>query len=317
MRSADAGATILDIVLAPLSLWRPRTVDRGLLRCEPKRARPLVAAGAREDRRQSVFSIQFLYALADEALLVFDRGEARWSWDLDRIHAKGYTDNVVDLMVGEADPPARRDAEGAGAAGLPRQRRRDRDALRSSRRCRRSTSTTALWEAMRLELIELTPGAYAFIHDRVHEAAYALIPEDHRAATHLSIGRLLVAHMPPQRGGGDLRDRQPAEPGRRAHHRQDERERLAALNLIAGQRAKASAAYASALGYLVAGAALLPRFWEHRRELSFELELDRAECEFLTGAVAERRAAPRDAVAPRREHGRKGDRRVPAGWISM
>ena len=26
---------------------------------------------------------------------------ARWSWDLNRIHAKGYTDNVVDLMVGK------------------------------------------------------------------------------------------------------------------------------------------------------------------------------------------------------------------------
>ena len=47
------------------------------------------------------FAIQFLTALADEGLLRFDDGEARWSWDLNRINAKGYTDNVADLMVGK------------------------------------------------------------------------------------------------------------------------------------------------------------------------------------------------------------------------
>ena len=47
------------------------------------------------------FAIQFISSLAEEGLLAFDHGEGRWSWDLNRIHAKGYTDNVVDLMVGK------------------------------------------------------------------------------------------------------------------------------------------------------------------------------------------------------------------------
>jgi len=38
---------------------------------------------------------------AEEALLTFDHGSGRWSWDLSRIQAKGYTDNVVDLMIGK------------------------------------------------------------------------------------------------------------------------------------------------------------------------------------------------------------------------
>jgi len=64
----------------------------------------------------------------------------------------------------------------------------------------------------------------------------------------------------------------------------EEREQLAELNLIAGKRAKASSAYASALKYLVAGAALLvDGSWERRHDLIFPLELQRAECEFLTG----------------------------------
>jgi hypothetical protein len=47
------------------------------------------------------FVIQFLYALAEEGLLRFDHDAACWFWNLDRIPAKGYTDNVVDLTVGK------------------------------------------------------------------------------------------------------------------------------------------------------------------------------------------------------------------------
>src|SRR4029077_18945594 len=67
----------------------------------------------------------------------------------------------------------------------------------------------------------------------------------------------------------------------------DEREHVAQLNLIAGQRARASTAYTSALTYLATGAALLPAdAWECRYELAFALDLQRAECEFLTGDMA-------------------------------
>ena len=43
--------------------------------------------------------IQFFTALAEEGLLAFDPVAPAWQWDMDRIRAKGYTDNVVDLMV--------------------------------------------------------------------------------------------------------------------------------------------------------------------------------------------------------------------------
>ena len=67
-----------------------------------------------------------------------------------------------------------------------------------------------------------------------------------------------------------------------------EREQLAELNLLAGKRAKATTAYASALAYLTAGEALLPEdAWERRHELTFALALHRGECEFLTGALAQ------------------------------
>src|SRR5262249_29962658 len=66
----------------------------------------------------------------------------------------------------------------------------------------------------------------------------------------------------------------------------DERDQVAELNLIAGKRAKASAAYTSALTYFTAGAAMLPGdAWERRQELAFELGLHPADCEVSTGAL--------------------------------
>ena len=135
-------------------------------------------------------------------------------------------------------------------------------------------------------------GSYRFLHDRVQEAAYELIPEGERATAHLRIGRLLAAHMKPEAIGeyvfeiaGQL-NRCTA-----LITSAEEREQVAELNLIAGQRAKQSTAYASALTYLIAGRALLPEDpWERRHELTFALEFHRAECEFLTGALAEAEA---------------------------
>src|SRR5260221_1364365 len=152
-----------------------------------------------------------------------------------------------------------------------------------------------LWDAVRLELIEHLEGSYKFIHDRVQEAAYSLIPERLRAEAHLRIGRLLVAHTPAEKREDAIFEIvNQLNRGAALVTSRDEREQLAELNLIAGRRAKASTAYASALTYLTAGAALLADdCWERRHELTFSLELHRAECEFLTGelAAAEERLA--------------------------
>ena len=93
----------------------------------------------------------------------------------------------------------------------------------------------------------------------------------------------------------------------------EERERVAELNLVAGKRAKTSTAYASALTYFVAGRALLTeQSWEQRYALTFALEFQRAECEFLTGdfAAAEERLSMLSRRAA--EPGRLRRRRPPA-----
>ena len=57
------------------------------------------------------------------------RPRATWSWDLDRIRAKGYTENVVELMVGKLGQLACGNASRAAATRLSRKCRQDRDAF--------------------------------------------------------------------------------------------------------------------------------------------------------------------------------------------
>ena len=146
-----------------------------------------------------------------------------------------------------------------------------------------------LWDALRLELVMRLENSYRFAHDRIQEAAYSLIPEGARAAAHLRIGRLLTDYISAEKREeaifeivGQLNR------GAVLAMSDDERERIAELNLLAGKRAKASTAYASSLKYLESAAALLAEdCWERRHDLVFQLELNRAECEFLTGRLAE------------------------------
>jgi PAS domain S-box-containing protein len=143
-----------------------------------------------------------------------------------------------------------------------------------------------LGEAVRAGLVFRTERSYRFLHDRVQEAAYSLISENLRSEMHLRIGWLLAADIS-QREDAIFEIVNQLDRGAAFIASQNEREQLAELNLRAGQRARSSTAYASALRYCAAGMALLTDdCWERRHELIFALELLRAECEFLTGELS-------------------------------
>ncbi|QCP50862.1 GAF domain-containing protein [Trinickia violacea] len=290
----NAGVKINEITLAPLACVHVRQLIAEALHCEPARIAPLAQLVHDKTGGNPFFVIQFLHALAEEDLLTFDHDAGQWCWDPGRIHAKGYTDNVVDLMVGKLSrlPAGTRHALEqlaclGNVAGIT--------TLSTVLGIPEAQVHAALWEAMHQELVERRESSYRFGHDRVHEAAYSLIPEASRTSAHLRIGRLLAARTPPKKREeaifeivGQLNR------GAALITEEGERERLAEFNLLAGQRAKASTAYSSALTYLVAGAELLgDDCWERRHELIFALELNRAECEFLTGqlSVADERLA--------------------------
>ncbi|MBP0596118.1 AAA family ATPase, partial [Paraburkholderia sp. LEh10] len=290
----NAGVKINEITLAPLARVHVRQLFAEALHCEPARIAPLAQLVHDKTGGNPFFVIQFLHALVEEDLLSFGHEAGQWCGDPGLIHAKGYTDNVVDLMVGKLTrlPAGTRHALEqlaclGNVAGIT--------TLSTVLGIPVAQVHAALWEAMRQELVERLEGAYRFAHDRIHEAAYSLIPEASRTSTHLRIGRLLAARTPPgKRGEAIFEIVGQLNRGAALITEEGERERLAEFNLLAGQRAKASTAYSSALTYLVAGAELLSDdCWERRHELIFALELNRAECEFLTGqlSVADERLA--------------------------
>jgi PAS domain S-box-containing protein len=284
----NAGGKVEEITLAPLAHEHTRQLIADALRCKPDRAAPLAQLVDVKTAGNPFFVIQFISALAAEGLLTFDHAHAHWSWDLGRIRAKGHTDNVVDLMVRKFSRlPAKTQTALQQMACLGNAA--EVTMLAIVLRTSEEDVHAAQWEAVRQGLVVHLDGAYRFIHDRVQEAAYLLIPPASRAEVHLDIGRLLAANIPEEtREEAIFEIVNQFSRGAALITAPDEREQVAELNLIAGKRAKVSAAYASALKFLVAGAALLPEdSWERRRELIFELELHRAECEFVTGALAE------------------------------
>ena len=97
IRAADA--RVQEIVLAPLELDDVGRLIADALHCEPERARPLAELVQEKTAGNPFFAIQFFIALADEGLLAFDPVASAWQWNMDRIRAKSYTDNVVDLMA--------------------------------------------------------------------------------------------------------------------------------------------------------------------------------------------------------------------------
>jgi PAS domain S-box-containing protein len=280
-----AGAKMQEIVLAPL---RVEDVDRlvaDALHCERDAAHPLVQLMHDKTGGNPFFVIQFCTALADEGLLWFDPAAQAWQWDMDRISAKNYTDNVVDLMAGKLKRFSANTREAlkhlaclgnvAEIATLAMVQGETEEAIHG-----------ALWEAVRAGLIFQQEGTYKFLHDRIQQAAYSLISEEHRAEVHLALGRALLAGMTPDQLADHLFD--VANQLNRGAARlidRDEKAQVATIDLRAGRKAKASAAYASARAYFSTGMALLDeRDWSSQYELTFSLWLERMECEFLTGS---------------------------------
>jgi PAS domain S-box-containing protein len=281
------GATVQDIALAPLSNDDLENMIVDSLHCTSRRARPLMQLVHEKTGGNPFFASQFIHTLEDEALLVLNHAEGQWAWDLDRINAKHYTENVVDLMVAKLHRlPVKTQGvlrllacvgSGAEFALLGAVCQTTEAALHEN-----------LWEALRAGLVLRSEGAYTFQHDRIQEAAHSLIADDARAEIHLRIGRLFLAHT-----AADKREEIIFEIVNHLNRgvalvaSSEEREHLAELNLVAGKRAKTSTAYTSALKYLIAGLELLTEdHWERRHTLIFQLELERSECEFLTGEPA-------------------------------
>src|SRR6202051_821875 len=244
LRTLDAirgtGARVQEIVLAPLGHGDVGRLVADALHCAPARAQPLAQLVHEKTGGNPFFAIQFFTELADEGLLALDPVTRTLQWDMNRTRAKSYTDNVVDLMAGKLKrlPAATRDALQqlaclGNAAEIA--------TLASVYRKTEAGMHAGLWGAVYAGLVFHEDNAYKFLHDRIQQAAYTLIPEEHRANAHLRIGRVLLASMTADDLPEHLFDVvNQLNRGAALLVYQDEKVQVATLNLRAGRKAKAS-----------------------------------------------------------------------------
>lgn len=283
----SAGGAVSEIALGPLQVDHLARLIADALHTDIPSARPLAELVSEKTGGNPFFVIQFITALAEDGLITFQPDRAAWTWDMDRIRAKAITDNAAHLLSAKLSrlPPDTREAIGqlASLGNVA-----DAETAALIRGVSQGELMATLHGAVEAGLIVHESGSFAFVHDRVQEAAYALIPESERPAEHLSIGRALLSLTP----DAELEERifeivNQFDRGAPAIDSAAERQRVAELNLIAAQRAMASSAHASALRFLGIGRELLGEGgWKEQYRLTFDTELRRAECALVVGDMA-------------------------------
>jgi predicted ATPase/two-component sensor histidine kinase len=289
MAIRQAGVAVEDLALAPLAPTELRQFVADALHSTPAAVRPLSDVIAAKTGGNPFFVSQFMTSLMEQEALRFDHAVPGWRWQLDRIQARGVTDNIVDLMTERLVrlPEAQREllATLAYLGGtMPAER------LALAHGAADEVVRETLETAAAAGLVTRMGDRYGFLHDRIQEAAYALTPVAKRAARHLGIARHLAKALPAE--GDDGAVLEVVSQYNRATSLIDdamEREQVAALNLRAGRRARATTAFEAALSHFETGLALLSG--RDIGRLSFDLEFHAAECLFLKGgqAAAERR----------------------------
>jgi len=285
-----AGASVTEIQLGALGIEDLNQFVSETLRSGTDLGRPLTTLLMNKTMGNPFFVTQFLRSLYQDGLVFYNYSNQRWEFDFDQIQSQKITDNVVDLMASKIQKLSP-DAQHVIILGACIGNRFDIDTLAIVNEKPVATTRDQLWDGIEEGYIvplgdnEFSTRHYKFLHDRVQQAAYELIPEDKRKEIHLKVGQLILANTAKTELDEKLFDV--------VNHMNlgcdligsvDGRVALAHLDLAAGQKAKSSAAYEAALGYFQAGIALLPKnAWQMEYELCFSIHLEAAECDYLCG----------------------------------
>ena len=301
------GVQVNTITLRPLALTHINQLITDTLKCSREQSKPLAELVLTKTNGNPFFLRMLLKSLYQEKLLSFNASTNSWQWDFEKIQGVGITDNVVELMVGKIQKLPENTQKLLKLAACIGNRF-ELEVLSTVNEKSLSATAGELWEALKVglilplsdackiplvlnqeensiveEVLSQLPIAYKFLHDRVQQGAYALIPESQKKEVHLKVGQLLLQNSQP-----DALEEKIFEivnqlnMGAELITNQQERDELAQLNLIAGQRARAAAAYEPALRYFTSGLELLAAdSWQCQYKLTLALYVETAEAKFL------------------------------------
>jgi predicted ATPase/signal transduction histidine kinase len=292
------------ITLSPLRFDDTNDLVGDTLNCARDLAQPLTELIDRKTGGNPFFITQFLKALHQEGYICFNRDCCHWECHIAEITPLALSDDVVGFMAQRLQKlPLETQQMLKLAACIGNQFDLATLAIVAEQSSHQTAS--GLWKALQESLIvptsqvykffqassiELSKSedgvnpVYRFLHDRVQQAAYSLIPEVDRAAIHYRIGRLLLAHFSAAIGERIFEIVGHLNSGSQLILQAEERVELARLNLIAGQKAMSSTAYSAALKYFNQGIELLPENgWTEHYALTLELHHYRLEAAYLNG----------------------------------
>lgn len=295
---------ISQLALSPLDQDSVSQLVADALCRESNEIRPLSDMLYNKAQGNPFFTNELLRQLHKEGAIAPDPESGRWNWDLDVAHWSDVTSDVVEFMVDNLrrlQPTTQRVLQLAACIGGTF----DLHTLAAIYEHSVAETALALLPALKQhtvlplhsdyrlvgEAVEpqgFNPN-YRFEHDRVQQAAYALINPRQLPEMHLSVGRLMLQFAGDTVPGERLIDIVGhLNEGQLLIESADERLNLAELNLRAGVRAKHSAAYEKALKYLLVAAELLPAdAWQERPELMRALAAETQQCAYLTGRTKE------------------------------
>lgn len=283
-----AGVKMTRLTIGPLEQEHIVDLVIDLFGCERAEADPLASLLWAKTRGNPFFVAQVLGVLHEEQLIRFDMRLWSWRWNIAEIEGKGISDDLVELVRGK----------------LLRLPEKTFEFLKHAA-CIGNEFTIDLLAALFGETPEqirlnIEPAfaegillqrrnGYKFLHDKLVQAVYSLIPESERAALHLRLGWLLLDRTPETELDSALFDIvNQLNLGARCVETNEKRYQIARLDLRAGLKAKVSAAAAIGAMYFSTGISLLPNNgWDADYALAHALHLHLAECEFLTGRFQE------------------------------
>jgi predicted ATPase/serine phosphatase RsbU (regulator of sigma subunit)/tRNA A-37 threonylcarbamoyl transferase component Bud32 len=289
-----AKAIINTLCLSNLQMGDINQLLQDSLKCQPKQSQPLTDLIYQKTQGNAFFTHQFLQTLYEEALLQFDFVKLKWLWNIEQIAAQNITDNVVDLMTHKIDKlPSNTSKALQLAACIGNQF----DLLILAIIYEQSPTETlsvlhpAVTEGLiqpldeNYKLLETaSQSQFKFLHDRVQQAAYALIDEEQKQAVHLQIGRLLLKNTPT-----DILENKVFDIVEHFNHslelldNQAERLEISQLNLMAGRKAKMATAHGASIKYLQIGMMLLStNSWKTDYDLTINLYVEGTEAAYLS-----------------------------------
>jgi predicted ATPase/GAF domain-containing protein len=297
-----AKVVVNTITLAPLAFEDTNHLIADTLNCSRQLAQPLTELIVRKTQGNPFFTRQFLKALHEDGLITFNRDCRYWECDIAQVKVRSLTDDVVEFMALQLQKlPDETQQVLKLAACIGNQF--DLNTLAIVSEQAPIDAAITLWKALQEGLIlptsqvykffqgeqvEVTTVAnptYRFLHDRVQQAAYSLIPDPQKQATHLNIGQLLLRSTAPEQYEEHVFTIvNQLNIGTELIQDANQRQELAQLNLMASRKARTAAAYRSAANYVKTGIELLPETkWQTQYDLTLALYQIAAETAYLNG----------------------------------